>query len=142
MAGLTYDGIPSTQIDSTNFSGANAYHTIGSFTDIRAAGSFIGQRLNEPNGAVFTASLGSPGGFGAIVQAGFAGPLVNTTGSAVFARAFTNRDYIVTVSPITPLNDGLGSTVPYTLSGVSHATSGCTITGVSGTTYQWIAVGI
>src|SRR3990167_1961399 len=132
MAGITFDGIPSTQTDSSTFSGTN----------FLVGGSVTANRIGDANGAIFTASLGSPGGFGAMVQAGFTGPLVNTTGSAVFARAFTNRDYIVTVSPITPLNDGLGSTVPYTLSGVSHATSGCTITGVSGTTYHWIAVGI
>ena len=139
MAGITYDGIPSTREDSSTFSGTNFQAT--TFSGATFIGSFIG-RPGDNNGAIFTASLGSPGGFGAMIQAGFTGPLLTTTGSAVFARAFTNRNYIVTVSPIDPLNDGLGSTVPYTLSGISHATSGCTITGVSGTTYQWVAVGI
>ena len=129
------DGLASTQIFTSQVSGTESQHTTGSFTNLRVSTIFS-------TAAGQVAVLGSAGTFGAIVQAGFTGPLLAATGSAVFGTAFTNRDYIVSVSPISPLNDGLGSTVPYTLSGISHATTGCTITGVSGTKYQWIAVGI
>ena len=87
-------------------------------------------------------TIGSPGTFGAFIQAGRAGPLINTTGSIVFGQAFTNRDYIVTVSPEDPTVDGIGSIIPVVVSGITHATSGCTITAQSGARYNWTAVGI
>lgn len=144
MAGITYDGIPSTQNDSSTFSGTNFQGT--TFSGATFIGSFTG-RAGDSNGAIFSSiygatTPGSPGTYGVKVQAGRAGPLIAATGSIVFPVLFTNRDYIVTLSPESPVADGLGSTVPYISSGISHATSGCTINAGSGFVYNWIAVGI
>ena len=146
MAGLTYDGIPSTRFDSSTFSGAEFQGVTGSFTNIRTGGSIVAQRINDGNGAVFSAiygatTPGSPGLYGPLVQAGRVGPLIAATGSIVFPIAFTTRDYVVTLTPESPVADGLGSTVPYVSSGITHATTGCTINAGSPYIYSWIAVG-
>ena len=141
------DGLASLQNFTSQVSGAEIQGTSGLFTQLDGTTlggtniTVIGS-VTDADGRLRNTILGSAGTFGAFVQAGTTGPLLAGTGSAVFGRAFLTRNYIVTVSPIDPLNDGLGSTVPYTLSGITHATTGCTITGVSGTRYQWIAVGI
>lgn len=147
QSGLSTELVQTTSGVHTRLVATNVIGTTNvSGLDIFAAGSLLASRLTEPNGAVFSSvhggvTPGSPGTFGAIVQAGRVGPLIAATGSIVFPIAFTNRNYVVTLSPESPIGDGVGSTVPYTLSGVSHATSGCTITAVSGTAYLWVAVG-
>ena len=143
MAGLTFDGIPSTRNDSSTFSGTNFQGA--TFSGATFIGSFTG-RAGDSNGAIFSSiygasTPGSPGTYGVIVQAGRVGPLIAATGSIVFPVAFTNRDYVVTCTPESPLADGLGSTVPSISSGITHATSGCTINAGSNFIYSWIAVG-
>lgn len=147
MAGLTYDGIPSTQTDSSNFSGTNVLGVTGSFTNVTVGGSIVAGRINDANNAVFSViyggtTPGSAGTYGARVQAGRVGPLIAGTGSIVFPLAFTNRNYVVSLAAEGPVADGLGSTVPYISSGITHATSGCTINAGSGYVYNWVAVGI
>lgn len=148
MAGLAVDGIPSTQIDSSNFSGTNVYASTGSFvtvvsttgslTNIILGGSIIAGRLNDGNGAIFSADVGSPATFGAIVQAGTAGQLLAATGSIVFGRQFSNSSFIVTITPQTS-----GTLYPYIVSGTTTYTiSGVTYGGQSGLAYNWIAIGV
>ena len=75
---------------------------------------------------------------GQFVQAGFAGPLVATTGSIVFGRQFSNGNYILTITPTRS-----GTAVPAVTSGTATVTvSGADFTGGSGTSYNWIAVGL
>ena len=115
--------------------------------NVFAAGSGTFGRIGNANGAIFSSiygatTPGSPGTYGVTVQAGRAGPLITTTGSIIFPIAFTNRNYVVAISPESPTADGIGSTVPYISSGITHATSGCTINAGSGYVYNWIAVGL
>lgn len=105
-------------------------------------GAAVVDSLNNDDGIVESNIIGSPAVYSSLVQAGFTGPLVAATGSAVFGKAFTNRGYVVTVSPATPVVDGIGSIVPQVTSGITHATTGCTIIGQSGASYHWIAVGL
>ena len=115
--------------------------------NVFAQGSGVFGRVSTTDGAVFSSvygavTPGSPGTFGVTIQAGRVGPLIAATGSILFPRAFTNRDYIVSVSAEGPFADGLGSLVPYVSSGITHATSGCTINAGSGYVYNWVAVGL
>jgi len=130
MGGITFDGIASTERDSSIFSGTN----------FLVGGSVIAKRVNDSNGAIFSSNLGSPSTYGAFVQAGIAGPLLAATGSIVFGTNFSNQNFAITVTPIgstvVPASVQSGTTI-YTVSGV-------TINGQSGTNaiYSWIAVGI
>lgn len=121
MAGLTYDGIPSTQTDSSNFSGTNV--TVSTITNA--------------NGTVQSAGVGSPITYGAIVQAGTAGPLLAATGSIVFGRQFSSTGFIVTITPQVS-----GTLFPYVVSGTTtYTVSGITFGAQSGLAYNWVAVG-
>lgn len=131
MAGLQYDGIPSTQTDSSTFSGTSALGTTGSFTNIRGT-------LTSTDGAVYSAGVGSPITYGAIVQAGTAGPLLGATGSIKFGRQFTNASFIVTITPQVS-----GTLYPYVVSGTTtYTVSGITYGAQSGLSYNWVAVGV
>lgn len=133
MAGLTFDGIASTRIDSSVFSGASLQVTSVSGTNFNLAGS-----ITDTNGRLQSAALGSPATFGAFVQAGTAGQLLAATGSIVFGRAFSNSNFIVTITPQTS-----GTLYPYIVSGTgTYSTSGITYGGQSGLAYNWIAVGV
>lgn|SRR3990167_79064 len=117
MAGLTYDGIPSTEIDSTTFSGANFYAT---------------------DGQLLSNGLGSPATYGAKIQAGTAGPLLGATGSIVFGTQFADTSFVVTITPQVS-----GTLYPYVASGTAtYSVSGITYGGQSGLAYNWIAVGV
>lgn len=132
MAGLTYDGIPSTQTDSSFFSGTN----------LELAGSLISNRINNANGALFSASIGSPGAFGATIQAGSIATTAGSTATITFNRNFANAQYSMFLTP-NALADGVGSVVPYLLSGTTTKTiSGANIVGAASTQYNYVAVGL
>jgi hypothetical protein len=111
--------------------------------NVFANGSLIANRINNANGALLPASVGnaaagSPGLFGAFVQAGVTGQLLAATGSIIFGRAFSNGSFVVTVTPQVS-----GTLYPYVVSGTgTYSTSGITIGGQSGLAYNWIAVGL
>ena len=130
MAGITFDGIPSTQKDSSNFSGTNVLAVTGSFTNVR--GTFT-----NLNGALASAGIGSPITYGALVQAGVAGPLLAATGSIVFGRQFANATFVTVITPQVS-----GTLFPYVSSGTTtYTVSGITFGAQSGLAYNWVAVG-
>lgn len=131
MAGITFDGISSTRHDVSTVSGAVGQATVGSYTNLR--GTYA-----STEGAVVSASTGSPATFGARVQAGVAGPLLAATGSLRFGTAFVSSDYALTVTGQT------SGTLPwFVLSGTgTYSTSGATVQGQSGLSFYWVAVGL
>ena len=124
MAGITFDGIPSTRIDSSTFSGTN----------FLVGGSVTANRINDSNGAIFASAVGSPSSYGAFIQAGSSMALLATTGSLTFGRVFTNTNYYLV---ITPTRSG---TSPWGV--LTNSTSGAEIYGASGGVYNYIAVGV
>ena len=140
MAGLTYDGIPSTQTDSSNFSGTNFLGVTGSFTNVTLGGSVIAGRLSDGNGTLFSANVGSPATYGAIVQGGIVGPFTNGSLNITFGRNFADANYGISVIALGSL-----AVLPYVFSGTSlHTTSGTWVGGQSGTNaiYGYVAVGV
>ena len=133
MAGLTYDGIPSTRSDSSTFSGTDFQGVTGSFTNVRTGGSIVAGRLNDGNGAIFSTSVGSTATYGAVVQAGSSMALLATTGSLTFGRVFADTNYYLV---LTPTRSG---TSPWGV--LTNSTSGAEIYGASGGVYNYIAVG-
>lgn len=128
MAGLLFDGIPSTENDSSTFSGTN----------FLVGGSLVANRINDSNGALFSASVGSTAVYGAKVQAGTAGPLLAATGSIVFGTLFSNSNFVTVITPQVS-----GTLYPFIVSGTTtYSTSGITYGGQSGLSYNWIAVGV
>ena len=135
MAGLTYDGIPSTQIDSSNFSGTNYLGETGSFTNVR--GTFT-----DTLGALFSVGTGSPITYGAKIQVGIGSTNAGNSGVALFGTQFANTNYAITITPTRSYigtGDHAGS--PYYISGVRNV-SGALIIGPTGTTFAFIAVGL
>lgn len=132
MAGLAFDGIPSTQTDSSNFSGTNVYATTISGVNYNITGS-----ISDANGRVTSSSTGSPATFGAFIQGGQGGPLLAATGSVVFGRLFSSSAYSLVISP------NISGTLPWSVaSGTgTYSTSGATVNGQSGLFFNWIAVG-
>lgn len=111
--------------------------------NLYAVGSLVAGRLTDANGVLLPASVGatgagSPGSFGAFVQAGVAGPLLAATGSIVFGRAFANSGFVVTITPQVS-----GTLYPFVSSGTTtYTVSGITFGAQSGLSYNWIAVGL
>ena len=99
-------------------------------------------RLNNPNGQLLSTIVGmspagSPGTYGALVQAGVTGELLAATGSIKFPISFTS------LPTVTVTCQRSGTLFPYIVSGTgTWTTSGVTIGGQSGLAYNWIAVGL
>ena len=130
-------------------SGAGTMYILAlSGTNVFASDNVIGSGVSSAEGGIQSVNYGadaagSPSVFGAFIQAGRAGPLIAATGSIVFGKAFTTDDYIITISPESPIVDGLGSIIPIVTSGnLLHSVSGCTFAAQSGGKYVWTAIGI
>lgn len=127
MTGITFDGIASTQYLVSTESGSNVQATSGTF-----------QVVSNANGNLKSAGVGSPITYGALVQAGVAGPLLAATGSIVFGRQFADKTFAVTVTP------RLSGTLPWSVASGNtiYTVSGITVNGQSGLQFNWIAVGL
>lgn len=124
------DGIPSLEVLSTLVSGTNTQATTGSFTNVRAT-------IANTDGTIYSAGVGSPITYSAIVQAGVAGPLLAATGSIVFGRQFANATFRTVITPQVS-----GTLYPYVVSGTgTYSVSGITFGAQSGLSYFWVAVG-
>jgi len=106
--------------------------------DVFATGSLVAGRLNDGNGALLPSSTGSPAVYGAMIQAGKAGPLLAATGSVVFGRQFSNQTFVVTVTP------SESGTLPWSVASgnTTYTVSGITVNGQSGLSFHWTAVGV
>ena len=141
MAGLTYDGIPSTRIDSSTFSGTAALFQTGSFAtalrvlDITSTGS-----ITDAQGRLRSAVLGSgtEGAFCGWVQAGSAATSAGSVGFAAFGQPTSNTVYYLQISPRGFVAGG-GSVVPFE-SG-TRSTSGVSFVGAASQDYSFLVVG-
>src|SRR3990167_7533319 len=104
------DGLVSLEELSSTFSGATVQATTGTFSTLSSA-----------NGGVLSASLGSPGNFGAFIQAGSLGTSAGSAGFLALRTPYTTTDYVVDVFPFS------GTSVQAFASGVQNATSGVNI---------------
>ena|SRR3990167_3156737 len=128
MAGLTYDGIPSTRIDSSTFSGTELLVTTLSGVNLLVAGS-----ASDGRGRLAVAGAGSPVAFGFYVQAGSA-IASNVSVNVAFPQAFATIPRVVLTQAISGTNaDGsyIGSTI----------TTGFIFFGPSGAAHNYIAIG-
>lgn len=141
MAGLTYDGIASTEIDSSIFSGASfLIDVLSGATAIRAL-NYIGTgSVEDAQGRLRSSVLGSAttSVFGGWIQAGSAATSAGSVGFAAFGQPFSNTVYYVAISPRGFVAGG-GSVVPFE-SG-TRSTSGVSFVGAASTTYSFLAVG-
>jgi len=92
----------------------------------------------DNNGAIVSNSVGSPATYGALVQAGKAGPLLAATGSIVFGRQFADQTFVTTVTP------SESGTLPWSVASgtTTYTVSGITVNGQSGLSFHWVAVGL
>ena len=141
MAGITYDGIPSTEIDSSIFSGTTALFDNGSFAaglrplNITAVGS-----ITDSQGRLRSALLGSAitNVFGGWIQVGSAATSAGSVGFAAFGAPTSNSVYYLQLSPRGFVAGG-GSVVPFE-SG-TRSTSGVSFVGAASQTYSFLVVG-
>ncbi len=112
-------------IGTTSLSGLNVF----------ATGSSLSGRITNVDGAVFPATAGSPGKFGAIIQAGSSATAAGSGGFVALRQAFNNAEYFVTLTPFS------GGSIAAFCSGVFNATSGCNFVGGPSNRYGWMAVG-
>ena len=141
MAGLTYDGIPSTEIDSTNFSGTVALFQTGSFaTGIRALDTVNTGSITDAQGRLRSTLLGSAttSVFGGWVQTGSAATSAGSVGFAAFGLPTSDTVYYLQLTPRAFVAGG-GSVVPFE-SG-TRSTSGVSFVGAASQTYSFIVIG-
>lgn len=161
MAGITYDGIPSTQIDSSNFSGTNFYGSVGSIVGLRIGntatpGSITALNITttgsitEATGRLRSNTIGSPGAFGAIVQAGSFATTAGSTAAVAFRQNFTTANaYVFVAWPQSGLvsalqNAATAGSLNVVTSGTANNgknTSGVNVVGGASFTYDYIAIG-
>lgn len=115
--------VSGTQAGGTNI---NPYIT-GSFS---AASGFA-----DDNGKIKSVSAGSPGAFGALVQAGSVGTSAASGGFIALRQDFASSQYYIVMTPWS------GTTVQAYGSGI-QSTSGVNIVGGASGKYNWIAVGL
>lgn len=126
-AGLRQGELKAEQLDLTGslFGGVIITATSGNFT-----------RVTDVNGVLFSVSAGSPGAFGAIVQAGSLGTDAGSAGFLALRQAFAGAGYFIS------LTASSGTSTFAFASGVKNATSGVNVVGGASGRYDWIAVGI
>lgn len=130
MAGITNDGIASTERDSSTFSGTLILGATISGTALR--GSLTGG-YNDGNGAVYSVGVGSPITYGAKIQAGSAVTSAGSLAVVQFGAGFATNQYKLVLT-------GIDSSGTAFISGTVRA-SGCTIVGAPSLVYNWIAIG-
>lgn len=126
MAGLTYDGIPSTRTDSSTFSGTTVLASVVSGVNFRI-GSIVdasGRLQSNNNGATF----------GARIEAGSA-IASNVSVGVTFNTAFTAIPRVV-IGVATSGTNADGSYIG------STTTAGFIFSGPSGLVHNFIAVGV
>jgi len=115
-----------TRTSSTNYVG----------TDVNVTGSLVGGRINDGNGALFSASTGSPASYGVKVQAGKVATTAGSTVTIKFGTQFANTNWkaVVTAGSV---NGAAGAYI----SGARNV-SGALLIGAASTTYDYVAVGL
>lgn len=137
MAGLTYDGIPSTQTDSSNFSGINIYASNISGIAIRVTTATFVNATNG-DGQLQSVSAGSPSTFGGWTYVGSATTGAGSLGTYVGGEDLPSTNYYVLFSPRN-FAAGVGSVVPYA-SG-TKSTVGGSFVGAASASYDYIIIG-
>ena len=141
MAGITYDGIPSTEIDSSIFSGTTVLSAAGSFsTGIRILNQTATGSITDAQGRLRSAVLGSAttSVFGGWIQAGSASTTAGSVGYAAFGQPTSDTNYYVILNG-RAYAGGVGSVAPWE-SG-TRSTSGVSFIGAASTVYNFIVVG-
>lgn len=150
MASL-YDGLggEELQISGLQVGGVSiSPFIVGSLTatsqisglNVFAAGSLTAGRHTDANGALFSANVGSPPSYGAIVQAGSVETGAGSTATILFGREFAGSIWFISVTPgSNGLGRGAGSVVPH-LTTVTR--SGANIIGAASVKYDWVAIGL
>ena len=136
---IVYSGL-GLATQSPYFTGSVTSASQISGLNVFATGSVTAGRLTTANGALHSASMGSPASYGAFVQAGVVGPVGNSSGLITFGRSFANTSYAIAITAL-----GSFTAQPYAFSGTTlFTTSGCVFGGQSGTNanYAYVAVGL
>lgn len=150
--GLGFEEVNQAVTSTAIVSGTNVYGTtsvqsaLGAFTTtsggnlrattINAVTSISGAAINNADGLLKSASIGSPAVYNGIVQAG---TLTTAAGSEVdveFGVPFSSKTYAITFGTS---GAAASATLP-TLSGAATS-SGATVIGDASTTYYYIAAG-
>ena len=90
----------------------------------------------DDSGKIKSVSAGSPGAFGALVQAGSAGTAAGSGGFIALRQPFASSEYFVAITGFS------GTSVAGFISGVQNAASGTNFIGGASGRYNWIAVGL
>jgi len=105
--------------------------------NVKYTGSVTAGNIDDSDtGKVISASIGSPGAFGALIQAGSVGTAAGSGGFIALRQPYTSANYAVL---LTPFNAG---SIAGFISGVLNATSGVNMVGGPSNSYFWAAIGI
>ena len=127
MAGITYDGIASTRIDTITGSGMYVY---------------AGSAIVDGEGRIRSTVIGSATAqvFGGVLQTGSVVTSAGSLAFIAFGQPMPNTNYYVVASTTNPAaGDGTGSTCP-AVSG-TRSTSGVSLIGAASSRYAWMAIG-
>ena len=153
MAG-TVDGLGFEEVDqavtsTAIISGTNIYGATSiSGASIRGGNISTAGSVTDSNGMLQSVSLGSPGGFGVIVQAGSFVTTAGSTAAVAFRRNFSTADgYVFYAWPqsglVTAIMANIGS-LNVMNSGTANKgknTSGVNVVGAASFTYDYFAIG-
>ena len=121
---------------SPYFTGSITAESFISGLNIFAGASGTFARITNAYGALFPVTMGSPGAFGAIVQAGSADTTAGSAGFIALRQAHANTAYAVVLTPFS------GGSIAAFVSGIQNATSGVNFVGGPSNRYYWITVGL
>lgn len=140
MAGITYDGIPSTEVDSINFSGTNFYGSVGSIVTLRNTNYLGVGSVSDGQGRLRSTFLGSGtvGAFGGWIQVGSAVTSAGSVGFANFGQATSDTNYYLMLTG-RRYADGTGSVAAWE-SG-TRSTSGVSFVGAASANYNFVVIG-
>ena len=113
-------------IGTTSLSGLNVF----------AQGSGLFGRVTNANGVLFPVTMGSPGAFGALIQAGSLGTDAGSLAFLALRQVHANTAYAVILTPFS------GGSIAAWVSGVQNATSGVNVVGGPSNRYYWLTVGL
>ena len=141
MAGLTYDGISSTEIDSTILSGTSHLGDTGSFaTGIRALNFVSPGSITDAQGRLRSTVIGSATAtvYGGWLQVGSAATSAGSVGFVELGQPMSTANYRTIFAGVGYVA-GVGSVSAWE-SG-TKSTSGVSFIGAASTTYNWLAIG-